>query len=141
MSRFFFNYHEHDKSFADDIGIEFETFELAFLDAFEATREMWPELMARRVDPRKCAFEIMDSQENPLALLGFSEVLESCSTRKTPPPVKMATLVSEARDTRSHVRCVLSEFRKEIDQTLAQLAAAQQLLSRLDEINKAGSHP
>jgi hypothetical protein len=81
MPRFFFNYREHDEYTVDDTGVDFETFELAYLDGFNAAGQMWPEIMARRVDPRTCAFEILDSSGNLLAILNFNELLENCGPR------------------------------------------------------------
>jgi len=81
MPRFFFNYRERDEYTADDVGVEFETFELAYLDAFDAARQMWPELMSRRIDPRAASFEISDTAGHQLAVINFGEVLENCEIR------------------------------------------------------------
>jgi len=54
MPGFFFHYRQADDYCVDDAGVELDTFELAYLDAFETAREMWAELMSRRVDPRSC---------------------------------------------------------------------------------------
>jgi hypothetical protein len=46
MPRFFFHYRERNDYMIDDSGVDFDSFELAYLDAFDAAREMWPEIMA-----------------------------------------------------------------------------------------------
>ena len=78
MPRFYFNYREQNEYAVDDVGIEFDTLELAYLDAFNSAREMWPELMLLRVDPRTASFEILNEAGHLLAVISFGEALENC---------------------------------------------------------------
>lgn len=128
MPRFFFNYREGGEYTLDRLGVEFETFELAYLDAFDAAREMWPEIMDRRVDPRVCGFDILNSDGIVLALVNFGEVLENCTRGKPATPGKILVSFSQAMNNAHHTRRLLSQFQEQIDQTRRQLAAVQQLV-------------
>lgn len=88
MPRFFFNYRERDSYSVDDVGVDFDSFEMAYIDAFDAARAMWSDMMKRRVDPRRSSFEILDGEGNLLAILNFNEVLESCTRNDPVPPHK-----------------------------------------------------
>jgi uncharacterized protein DUF6894 len=128
MHRFFFNYRERNEYTVDDTGIEFDTFELAYLDAFNTAREMWPEVMARRVDPRACAFEILDSRGNLLALLNFKELLENCEDYPRGLPLAIEGTFARVADTAQRTRQKLAEFQQELDRTRGRLDAVKQLV-------------
>jgi hypothetical protein len=131
MPRFFFNYRERNDYAVDESGVDFDSFELAYLDAFDAAREMWPEIMARRIDPRGCAFEISDSKGNLLAVLNFKELLENCG----PPTVPHELQGTFARvvDTAHQTRQKLAEFQQELDRTRGRLSAVKQLVGMIDD--------
>ena len=44
----------------DSQGLNFETVERAYLEAYEAALEMWGELLRQRRDLRRCAFRVRD---------------------------------------------------------------------------------
>jgi Domain of unknown function (DUF6894) len=131
VPRFFFNYREGGEYTHDRLGIEFETFELAYLDAFDAAREMWPEIMDRRVDPRICGFDIVNSDGVVVALVNFGEVLENCTRGRPVTAGKILLSCSEAVNNANRARRMLSEFQEQIDQTRRQLAAVRQLVGQL----------
>src|SRR5579885_3660531 len=126
MPRFFFNYREPDTYTDDDSGVEFDNFELAYLDAFNTAREMWSEIMARRVDPRGCAFEILDSTGNLLAILNFRELLENCG--RPPGPHEIEGTFARVVDTAHQTKRRLAEFQQELDRTRGRLRAVKQLV-------------
>jgi len=130
MPQFFFNYREPNTYAVDDSGVEFDTFELAYLDTFNTAREMWPEIMARRIDPRGCAFEITDRAGNLLAILNFTELLENCG----PAPVRHEIAGTFARvvDTAYQTRRKLAEFQQELDRARGRLRAVRQLVGMID---------
>jgi len=78
MPRFFFDYRQGDTYCRDTEGCSFATAEEAFLDAFEAAKDMWSELLGRREDPRRCSFEIRNEDGQVQYVLPFHEVLDSC---------------------------------------------------------------
>jgi hypothetical protein len=135
MPRFFFNYREGASYTADDTGVEFDTFEAAYVDAFNAAREMWPEMMAQRLDPRSASFEIFDQPGHHLATLPFSEVLDNCRPiRRQDIRASYASVIDAAHRTKR----MLSEFQNELLRSHNQLAAAKQLVSMIDDIETAG---
>jgi len=131
MHRFFFNYRERNEYAVDDTGVEFDTFELAYLDTFNTAREMWPEVMARRVDPRACAFKILDSNHNLLALLNFRELLENCGDYPRTVPHEIEGTVARVVDNAHHTRQKLAEFQQELDRARGRLSAVMQLVSMM----------
>ena len=78
MPRFFFDFRQGDEFTPDSAGSEFPSAEKAYLGAYRAAGEMWAELLAGRRDPRRCSFEIHDSNRNLLSVLPFRELLDSC---------------------------------------------------------------
>ena len=129
MPRFFFNYRERNDYMVDDSGVEFETFELAYLDTFNTAREMWTEIMARRVDPRTCAFEILDGNRNLLAVLNFKELLENCSRSARVAPHEIEGTYARAIETAHQTRQKLAEFQQELDRARGRLSTVRQLVS------------
>ena len=75
----------------DDIGLELPDLETAYLEAFEAARAMWGELLSERSDPLIRVFEITDEHGQLLLTLPFSEVLDRA--RKSPPQDQRPGLV------------------------------------------------
>jgi hypothetical protein len=131
MPRFFFNYRERNEFTVDDTGVEFESFELAYLDAFSTAREMWPEIMARRIDPRACAFEIVDSDGNLLVVLNFGELLENCGPPSAPHEIEGT--FARAIDTAHQTKRKLAEFQQELDRTRGRLRAVRELVGSIDD--------
>jgi hypothetical protein len=138
MPRFFFNYRERDEYTVDDIGVDFETFELAYLDGFNAAGQMWPEIMARRIDPRTCAFEILDGSGHLLAVLNFNELLENCS-----PCARVAThdfegALASVADSARHTRRKLAEFQEELGLARGRLNAVRKLIDLIGDTTDHG---
>lgn len=133
MPRFFFNYRERNECTVDDSGVEFETFELAYLDAFNTAREMWSEIMARRVDPRACAFEMLDSNQNLLAVLNFNELLENCDQSARVAPHEIEGSYARVVETAYRTKRKLAEFQEELDRARGRLSAVRQLVGLIAE--------
>jgi hypothetical protein len=81
MPRFYFNFRQAGQVTPDETGIEFPSVEAAYLAAADGARGMWAELLARRQDPRLCAFDIRDENGQLLLSFAFNELLESCRLR------------------------------------------------------------
>lgn len=131
MRRFFFHYREGGGYTADDSGVEFENFETAYLDAFEAAGEMWPELMTRRVDPRLCSFEISDDRGNMLAILNFKELLENCGSSKGVPASEIRGAIAGVVETAHRARQKLCQLQREIQQTRTNLSALREKIASI----------
>lgn len=137
MPQFFFHYREGNEYCADDTGIQFDTFELAYLDAFATAGEMWSELMSRRVDPRTCSFEIADPAGNMLALLNFKELLENCAPRAArTPSCRIEQTFARAIETAQRARRLAAEFNGELVRARRQLDAAKQLVGLMQKMER-----
>lgn len=90
MARYFFDFRQGDEFSRDTVGSEFETAEMAYLDAYKAAEAMWSELLSCRRDPRRCSFEIRDQAGHVLFELPFRELLDSCYDRAPGTPLKAA---------------------------------------------------
>src|SRR5437588_4179287 len=82
------------RSFSPDaIGLDLPDLETAYLEAFEAARAMWGELLAERSDPLIRAFEIADEHGQILLTVPFAEVLErACKPKRVLPQALKAAL-------------------------------------------------
>lgn len=78
MARYHINFRDGRNVVNDVDGADFDTFELAYLEAFNAAREMWHDRLSTREDPRKCSFEITDADGTVLTVVPLAEILESC---------------------------------------------------------------
>ena len=74
MPRFFFDFRQDNERVPDPEGMEFETVEEAYLEAFNGAQEMWAALLKQRSDPRRCRFEVRDPNQNLLFIFPFQEV-------------------------------------------------------------------
>jgi hypothetical protein len=83
MPHYYFHLIVGRERYRDELGVTFESLEAAYLDAFEAAREMWSELLKERRDPAIHSFEIANEDGSVLMILPFAEVLEAA--RKSHP--------------------------------------------------------
>ena len=133
--RFFFHFDDGDTIAEDDVGLELGNGEQAYLEAVACAREMWPGLMAERLDPTRCAFEITDDGGALLFRLEFSELMEVCRTVPPRPPGKseieraVAETYQRAEEAKQGLRAGFAEVRQLLDEStslIAQLARFQQ---------------
>lgn len=71
MPKYYFHLIEDGQRSVDLDGSTFGSFELAFLDACRAARDMSWEVATRGKDPAKFSFEIADEDGRPLAHVPF----------------------------------------------------------------------
>lgn len=134
MPRFFFHFYDGETLAKDDTGLEFPCAEHAYLDASEAARAMWADLLASRVDPRECRFHIADEADEELFDLPFSELLDNCARRAIVPSASgdICGLLREtderAKRACTDVQSALSEVRRALDES-------NSLLGRLDALS------
>ena len=138
MPRFFFHFHDGTSQTRDDTGVEFGSAEEAYLGAFGAARDMWPELIDARQDPMGCAFEIADAQGAALFQLPFAETLESCqiSPKK---PASSAEIQRGIDEVHRRVLAARAELRFGFDSARSSLVEAKRLLARLDVLTSTRS--
>lgn len=98
MQRFYLNLRRGETLVAPDHeGAEFSSIEAAFLEVFRGAKELWPELLLNRQDPRQYAYQIADRGGMVLMDVPFVEILESCrpvrpAAVRGPPKPKDAVL-------------------------------------------------
>jgi hypothetical protein len=78
MATFFFHFFDGENRSDDEWGLELAGTEQAYLEAVAAARAMWPELLAARIDPTRCRFEVTLENGEQLFSLEFSELLDHC---------------------------------------------------------------
>jgi Domain of unknown function (DUF6894) len=69
MPLFYFHLRVGSQRSPDDLGVEFDSAEAAYLDAFATAREMWSELLKNREDPTTHSFEICNDNGELLFIL------------------------------------------------------------------------
>jgi len=123
VARYHFNFRDGRNIITDVDGADFDTFELAYEEAFNAAREMWNDRLARQEDPRKCAFEVTDAAGTVLTVVPFDEVLETCRAHSRPPLVmaEVATHVERARRLSQEIGEVLMRTRETLTRSRALL--------------------
>lgn len=126
MSRYHFNFRDGRHIINDVDGANFDSFELAFEEAFNAAREMWQDRLMRQEDPRQCAFEITDAAGTMLTVVPFDEVLESCRARPRPPMqmIEAASHVERARRLSRELGELLTRTRQTVTRSRALLKRA-----------------
>jgi|SRR5215469_3196371 len=126
MARYHFNFRDGRHVVNDLEGAEFDTFELAYEEAFNAAREMWNDWLFRHEDPRKCAFDITDAAGTLVTVVPFSEVLESCRTRsrRSVPIAEAEGHIERARQLSRELGEVLTATRQAVTRSRALLGRA-----------------
>ncbi|WP_043752955.1 DUF6894 family protein [Methylobacterium nodulans] len=76
MPLFYFHLRTPEGLDRDDCGLELESVELAFLEAYRAVPDMASELARKGKNPDRYAFQITDSSQRSLMEVPFSEALE-----------------------------------------------------------------
>jgi hypothetical protein len=110
----------------DEIGLDLPDLDTAYLEAFQAARAMWSELLAERSDPMLRSFEIADSDGRVLLLLPFREVLESA--RK--PRGRMPNEVRSAHALLEKTRNLTETLREEIKAAQAMIEATRRSMQQ-----------
>jgi len=120
VQRFYLNLRRGETLVAPDHeGAEFSSIEDAFLEVFRGARELWPEFLRNRRDPRQYAYQIADVDGAVLMEVPLVEILESCrpvrpAAATEPPKPKNAVLnkrnVSSAVENACKVNLQLAEL-------------------------------
>lgn len=84
MPLFYVNFLNDCELSLDTVGMEFDSVEDAYLDAYASVQEMWCELLRKRQNPMRCSFEITDTAGALLMVLPFSEIVDNCRGHKVP---------------------------------------------------------
>jgi hypothetical protein len=128
MSLFYFDFRQGDTVSQDTQGSEFATTEEAYLETHQAAREMWSTLLQERRDPRRCAFEVRDSERQLLFLFPFEEVMEYCKD-----PCRTSAFhenFTRAESLATRAQQAQEAFKQEISSLRASLKESRELLRR-----------
>jgi hypothetical protein len=131
MARFFFHFRQSGILSIDEEGCDFPTVEDAYLSAFDAALDMWRELMAKRHDPRLCAFEVRDGTGTDIFVLPFVELLESCRDAPSGPVVLNRNLAAEAYQRHYRARQTMVDVSRTLNEAKTSLRETRDLLSRV----------
>jgi hypothetical protein len=129
MAHFFFHFSDGESRARDEIGLELDTVEQAYLEAFETARSMWPELLAARCNPLDCLFEVADADGAVLFRLPFSELFDACRPPRAPQPGSELLMSIEATHTRA--QAARTGIRFSFDEVRQSLQEANDLLGQL----------
>lgn len=126
VPRFHFDFHDTDGALRDGVGCEFDTFELAYLDAYRSMVRIGADLILEQRDPSSQRIEILDENRLPLATLSFDEVFRrrprrSAAVSYTP----LAALIEDSRRLGAEIKLACVDAR-------ASVADARRTLERAD---------
>ncbi|WP_296721257.1 hypothetical protein [Erythrobacter sp.] len=133
MALFFFHFYDGAGVCQDETGTELASVEMACLEANRTAMEMWPELLADRINPLSCSFEVTNSVGSILLRLEFSELLNMTGVGAPQPSQPLEIICSSIDET--HRRALrakagldeaMSDTRQSLDDVrilLAQIAA------------------
>lgn len=130
MPQFFFHFSDAGNVESDEIGVAFATVEEAYLEAIATVRSLWPELLAARRDPERCAFEIANSDGEVLFRVGFGEVLDGCRPAH---PLPSAKLHARVLATHERAAAARDQVRDSIDQVHRSLRETAKAMAKLSQ--------
>jgi hypothetical protein len=114
MPRYFFHFHDGNLLEPDEDGLEMPDLDAAYLEAFEAAKEIWIDAIRTMHNPSRERFEVADDSGNTLLIVPLNEVMESLKgVSKPPPPLqnaeRAAKLSAEVKDAVAAARDALRQ--------------------------------
>jgi hypothetical protein len=129
MPRFYFHLRDGQNSHRpDDMGVDFPDVEAAYLEAFQAAKDMAQEWLTKGQNPRAYAFEIMDVSGRLVLELPFSEVLDRQSGRH---PAMLSRSIRVAKEQGERMMRLTAEVTQQVRATQENLRHSQELLKSL----------
>ncbi|MHA4835875.1 DUF6894 family protein [Sphingopyxis sp. MSC1_008] len=135
MALYYFHFSDGSTLSRDDCGVECANAEDAYLQAFTTTQEMWSELLVKRKDPSKCAFEITDEAGRLLFQLPFAEAVEACRGNSLPVAVPENSALFYY-DTHRRATVAQAELRAGFAEVQQSLSESHHLLRRLADFER-----
>jgi hypothetical protein len=136
MANFFFHFCDGRSTSTDELGVEFDSAEDAFMGAAESARAMWPELLAERCDPRNCSFVVADENDEELFRLDFSELLDDCRDASGALACSGHALTFALRQTHRRVLAARADLRRSFEDVHRSLGEATALLGRISDFER-----
>ena len=135
MPQFFFHLRGGPNSFSlNDLGVELPDIEAAYLEAFQAAKDMAQEWLTKGLNPRPCAFEVVNAAGDLVLELPFSEALDHQAGRR---PVKLSRSVRTAKERGERMTRLTTEVAEQVKMAQENLRRSQELLKGFGK-NKAG---
>ena len=131
MPHFFFHFFDGMQREPDEVGLECASSEDAYLKAHEAVREMWSELLAAKLDPSGCAFEIEGSNGELLFRLSFSEVVDELLPRGARRRPETGALRLSLEETNRRAKAAVAGMHSSFAEVRSSIEEANALLRRL----------
>jgi hypothetical protein len=123
----------------DEIGLELDSIEQAYVEAFATALSMWPELLAARCNPLDRSFEVTDASDKLLFRLPFSELVDACRPLRAPGPDSELRQSIDATYLRAQT--AREDIRFGFDQVRQALQEANDLLGRLARFERGAPAP
>ena len=126
MPRFFFHHRGGPKGLSlDEIGVSLPDAEAAYLEAFQAAKDMGQEWLSKGCDPRPYAFEVVNAAGEPVLDLPFSEALDHRAGRR---PAKRLGGVRMAKEQGERMMRLTAEVAQQIETATENLRRSRELL-------------
>ena len=129
MPHFFFNLCSPGAIETDTDGLQFESLDAAYLEAYRAALSISLELLHARVDPNAHRFEIRDAEGTLLLDLPFSEALRPTPSAR-PKRLPSAIAVSETFQRTEQLR---GDIIAQVNRARLMVAAARETMRRSSE--------
>jgi len=132
MPHFYFHLRTPASWERDDMGLDFVGLEAAYLDAYRTIPEMAADLVRRKRDPLRYAFEITDEAGQLLIEVPFSEMLDKWHKPRRPVMPALAQKAQAEMERTVHLIAALVDERKALETSLREM---QELVARAREIS------
>ena len=126
MPLFFFHLRDSAGCVSEDPeGLEFPDAEAAYLDAYQAARDMAQECLKKGRSPRGYVFEVVTASGEPVFELPFSESLDDQAGRR---PAHLSRAIRTARERGERMIRLSAEVAHEVKAVQENLRQSQMLL-------------
>jgi hypothetical protein len=119
MLRYFFHFRDGNVVEHDEDGLEMPDLDAAYLEAFEAAKEMWIEGIRNMRNPSQQQIEVADSHGGTLLIVPFKEVTDSL--KGVPKALPMAN-AERAAKLSAEVKEAVATARESLEQSRGLLA-------------------
>jgi len=133
MTRYYTHLQTTDGLERDEIGTEYPSLEMAYLDACKGLPKLMAELVEEGHDPASCILEIRDDTDLLLMEVPF---LERVTRRRKPVP--QPSVPSETQELFNHLDLLTLSIRAQTEQLQANMMAAQEHLATARAIRQGG---
>lgn len=135
MPHFYFNFLGGEDNAADEFGCEFESLDLAYLDAYQSMVRIGADLLLEQKDPSNQRIEITDGSGTILMVLPFDDVFRRRSSRRPAVPAsdRLRIQPESSRRLGDDIRAACIEARASVAAaraTLVRASASEALKAR-----------